>query len=261
MGAFSLDANTTGHSNTAFGKSSLTNCSTGDAHTAVGFYALAATTTGNNNTAVGEQAGTNVTTGSNNLFLGHDAGVSGSPGGSITTGSNEIILGDENITEAHIQVDWTVASDKRDKTDVEPMPMGLDFVNKLEPVTYKWDKRSNYVEKGEDFKDLVPDGSHKEDWLDVGFLAQDVEKLESEYGYNISDKSNLTTTLSDDGNQYGLTYSKFVPMLVKAVQELSAQVEELKSNSHAPKGLTDMEGYDILMSRIENLEKEKENGS
>ena len=50
-------------------------------------------------------------------------------------------------------------------------------------------------------------------------------------------------------------------MLVKAVQELSAQVEELKKNSHAPKGLTDMEGYDILMSRIENLEKEKENGS
>ena len=142
------------------------------------------------------------------------------------------------------------------------MPMGLDFVNKLEPVTYKWDKRSNYVEKGEDFNHIVPDGSHKEDWLDVGFLAQDVEKLESEYGYNISDKSNLTTTLSDDGNQYGLKYNKFVPMLVKAVQELSAQVEELKKNSHAPKDLPDLKGYNELIARIELLEKEEsENGS
>ena len=107
--------------------------------------------------------------------------------------------------------------------------MGLDFVNKLEPVTYKWDKRSLYVEKGEEFNDIVPDGSHKEDWLDVGFLAQDVEKLESEYGYNIVDNTNLTTTLTEDGNQYGLTYEKFIPMLVKSIQELSTQVDELKT--------------------------------
>ena len=110
------------------------------------------------------------------------------------------------------------------------MEMGLDFVNKLEPVTYRWDKRSKYVEQGKDFKDLITDGTHKEDWLDTGFLAQDVEKLESEYGYNIADKTNLTTTLSNDGNQYGLIYSKFIPMLVKSVQELSAKVEELENN-------------------------------
>ena len=195
-----------------------------------------AVTTGNTNTLVGNSAGNAVTTGSNNLLLGHDAGITGSPGGAITTASNTICLGDENITAAHIQVSLTVASDKRDKTDVTPIKMGLDFVNKLEPVTYKWDKRSLYVEKGEKLDDIVPDGTHKEDWLDVGFLAQDVEKLESDYGYNIADKTNLTTTLSDDGNQYGLTYSKFVPMLVKAVQELSTQVDELKAEIQTLKG-------------------------
>jgi hypothetical protein len=107
--------------------------------------------------------------------------------------------------------------------------MGLDFVNKLEPVTYKWDKRSSYVEKGEDFVDIKPDGTHKQNWLDVGFLAQDVEKIESEYGYNISENTNLTTTLTDDGKQYGLSYEKFIPMLVKSIQELSTQVDELKA--------------------------------
>jgi len=181
---------------------------------------------------VGQGAGGQLTTANNCLILGYDAGQAGSPGGAITA-SNIIALGDENITTAHIQVDWTVASDKRDKTDVTPMEMGLDFVNKLEPVTYRWDKRSKYVEQGEDFRDLITDGTHKEDWLDTGFLAQDVEKLESEYGYNISDKTNLTTTLSDDGNQYGLTYSKFVPILVKAIQELSAKNEALEARLSA----------------------------
>ena len=80
-----------------------------------------------------------------------------------------------------------------------------------------------------DLNDVVPDGTHKEDWKDVGFLAQDVEKLEEEYGHKMSDKSNLTTTLSTDGKQYGLTYAKFVPILTKAIQELSAEIEILKA--------------------------------
>ena len=76
----------------------------------------------------------------------------GSPGGNITTGSNEVCIGDENVTEAHIQVDWTIASDKRDKTEITPLIMGLDFINKLEPVTYRWDKRSKYSEN----QDVTP---------------------------------------------------------------------------------------------------------
>jgi hypothetical protein len=30
----------------------------------------------------------------------------------------------------------------------------------------------------------TPDGTHKEDWLDIGFKAQDVEALEVAAGYN-----------------------------------------------------------------------------
>ena len=232
VGASALNACTTGNANTAVGQGAAQAITTGASNIAVGLGALEAVTTSDNNVALGRDAGASVTTGGNNIIIGRDAGITGSPGGAITTGSNEIVLGDENISKANIQVDWTIASDKRDKTDVEPMEMGLDFVNKLEPVTYKWDKRSKYVEKGEDFREAITDGTHKEEWLDTGFLAQDVEVLESEYGYNIADKTNLTTTLSDDGNQYGLTYSKFVPMLVKAVQELSAEVEQLKQKAH-----------------------------
>ena len=202
------------HSNVAVGQLTLNTC------------------TGDSNTAVGDRAGSDVTSGDNNLFLGQDAGRTGAPGGSIATASNTIFLGDGSIANAHIQVDWTVASDKRDKTDVEPVKMGLDFVKELEPVTYRWDKRSKYVDESDDtvdLNDVVHDGTHKEDWSDIGFLAQDVKVLEEKYGHKITDKTNLTTNLSEDGKQYGIQYSKFVPILVKAIQELSEKVAALEA--------------------------------
>ena len=59
-----------------------------------------------------------------------------------------------------------------------------------------------------------------------------VEELEAQYGYKMEDETNLTTHLSEDGKQYGLTYNKFTPMLVKAVQELSAKVEALSTSQN-----------------------------
>ena len=103
-----------------------------------------------------------------------------------------------------------------------------DFVKQLKPKTYRWDKRSLYSKD----QSIDPDGSHKADQLDVGFLAQDVDALEKSLGFNDTDKKNLISSVSEDGQMYGLKYSKFVPMLVNAVQELSAEVEELKKKAH-----------------------------
>ena len=163
-------------------------------------------------------------TGNFNLFLGHESGITGSPGGNITTADDNVCVGSNEITAAHVQVDWTIASDKRDKTDVNQLDLGLDFINQLEPVTYRWDKRSLYSED----QSVIPDGTHKEEKLEGGFLAQDVEVIEAQYGYKQSDKTNLITHLSDDGMMYGIKYSKLVPMLTKAIQELSAKVEDLE---------------------------------
>ena len=80
---------------------------------------------------LGYAAGKDLTTGDNNLCLGYNAGASASPSGTLTTESNEICLGDSSISQAHIQVDWTVASDQRDKTDFTALDVGLDFVKAL----------------------------------------------------------------------------------------------------------------------------------
>ena len=229
IGENALYSMATGYQNVAIGYTAGQSA-TGVGVTIVGDSAGFSVTSGNSNTCFGVAAGYSITTGANNLCLGPSAGQSNQPTTVITTQSNQIVVGNADHTNAHIQIDWTVASDKRDKTDVTPLDMGLSFINKLEPVTYKWDKRVKY-EEGK-----TPDGTHKESWTDVGFLAQDVEKIEAEFGHKIEDETNLTTYMSEDKDAYGLTYAKFVPMLVKSVQELSTQVDELKQELATLKG-------------------------
>jgi hypothetical protein len=187
--------------------------------------------TGSSNTSVGVSAGSQVTTGSHNAFLGHSAGMTGNPGGNVTTHSNHLIVGNDNTASAYVKVSWTVTSDERDKTDFKDLDVGLNFIKALEPVTFYWDERAKYVDTTDpdcDLDKVTHDGTHKGDRIDIGFKAQAVEKLEEAAGYKIADKTNLTTTLTADGKQYGLKYERFVPILVKAVQELSDQVTDLK---------------------------------
>jgi len=221
-----------GQGNTFVGDRAGYQCTTSEMNTAIGIYAGYNLTTGTGgNTTLGYASAYNLTTGINNTVLGYDAGRPGSPGGNLVTTSHNICLGDDRISACHVQVDWTIASDQRDKTDFTALDLGLDFVNDLKPYTYKWDKRSRYGDKEADDYDLsvqTPDGTHKEDWLDIGFKAQEVEALEKAAGYKIADKTNLTTSLSEDGKQYGIKYTNFVPILVKAVQELSAKVKALE---------------------------------
>ena len=229
VGNFALTANQTGAQNTAVGTQSLKAC-TGADNTAVGMNAGLAIAGGSNNTTVGSLAGNQITSGGNNTAIGKDALRSGSPGGAVTTGSNVIGLGDENISSFNCQVALTVASDERDKTDFVDLDLGLDFVKALEPVTYYWDKRSKYGDKTAEDYDLnaqTSDGTHKEDWMDVGFKAQSVQALEEAAGYKLSDKKNLTVSLSADEKQYGLRYEKFVPILVKAIQDQDAIIQSL----------------------------------
>jgi len=222
---------------TAIGKEALAaNC--GSNNTAGGANSLSAAT-GTNNTAWGSASGFNVTSGSNNLLLGKDAGRSGSPGGIVSTNSNVLVLGDSNIAQAFTQVSISATSDERDKTDFVGLDIGLDFVKALEPVTYYWDKRSKYGDKDADDYDLdaqTPDGTHKEDWMDVGFKAQSVQTLEEAAGYKVADKKNLTVTLSGDGKQYGLKYERFIPILVKAIQEQQTLITALTDRIAALEG-------------------------
>ena len=96
----------------------------------------------------------------------------------------------------------------------------------LEEVPFHWDLS---------FLGFNKSGTHKKSQLMGGLLAQDVEEIERKYGYKLENETNIITQKSEDG-QYGLIYERFVPILIKAVQELSTTVEELKTEITNLKG-------------------------
>ena len=183
------------------------------------------------------------------VFLGESSGyrnvqgsvLSGKITNSIAIGYNARINGDNEIQiggagqTLYAPTIVNIRSDGRDKTDIKPMENGLEFVMKLKPVTGYYDRRDSYVD--ELFKDLPAeereakisewwanpekDGSHKENRLRHWFIAQDVAALESDYGQ--------LPMVNLKNDTYTLEYATFIPVMVKAIQELSAQVEELKS--------------------------------
>ena len=148
-------------------------------------------------------------------------------------GSNEIQLGMYGQT-LYAPSAVNIRSDARDKADIEPLDFGLDFVRKLKPVTGVWDRRDAYTD--ELFTNLPPherseklrewwanpskDGRHKESLRQHWFIAQDVVALEEEYG-----KLPMINFRQDN---YTIEYEMFVPVLVKALQEMADELESMK---------------------------------
>ena len=133
-GVNALTSNTTGNQNTANGVQALENNTTGTFNTANGTNALRSNTTGNQNTANGDSALGNNTTYSNASGFGYNSQV---------TGSNQVQLGNESTT-TYVYGTVQNRSDIRDKADIRDTILGLDFIQSLRPVDYKWDMREDY---------------------------------------------------------------------------------------------------------------------
>ena len=152
VGANVALSTTSGSSNTYVGSACAYNSTTASDNTSVGMLAFYANTTGSGNTTLGKQSGRDITTGSNNTLIGTDAGNTGT--NDLTTGSNNILIGhDAAASSATVSNEVTIGdsniatircntqtisslSDRRDKTDINILNLGLDFVKSLNPVKF-----------------------------------------------------------------------------------------------------------------------------
>ena len=214
----------TGGQNIAIGRQAFQGATSAASNIAIGYFALYSASSGQNNTSIGLNASSGITSGSNNLCLGQGAGNGASPSGNLTTESNRICLGDNSATNAYIRVAWTVTSDARDKADIVDSRYGLNFVNALRPIEYKWDMRTKYAEG------QTPDGTHKESKTNLGFLAQEVIEAEKANGSVAGD---LLVADDEMNDLLRITETKMIPVLVKAIQELSAKNDALTARIEA----------------------------
>jgi hypothetical protein len=195
-----------GSFNVALGSSSLLGNTSGTNNTAVGGYSLSGGSSGSYNTGIGYLASCG-STGSGNISIGpvNSAGTN-APAFSISTESNRISMGSTGITNAYVQVAWTVVSDARDKTNFAPVPHGLDFVNQLNPTSYQF-KVSR--------EDDTPTGAVR-----YGFKAQDILALEGD---------NPVIIDSEDLEKLRFNSDSLIPVLVNAIKELTARLETLEN--------------------------------
>src|ERR1700756_894329 len=238
FGYQAMYSNQSGSGNTGFGSKALYSVTTASLNSGFGIHALQ-TATGGSNTAVGGGAGSNDATGTANVYLGYNTQAGGSGytnaaaigTNAVTVGSNIMQLGNSSLSGIYVNATY-YTSDARFKTDIQENVHGLDFINKLRPVTYKLNTRAldDYL-----IQNLSDDdkASHKQGMdfapsmaiIHSGFLAQEVEQAATQTGYNNS----IVSHPQSSNQTYAVNYAEIVVPLVKAVQEQQAMINDLKN--------------------------------
>ena len=225
---------TEGQRNVVLGFDALKADTDSNENVAIGADALLAQTAGPTasinsprNIALGYQAGRGLTTGTNSIFIGRDAGNN-----TAMTGTNNVLIGDDasptaaaanneftlgNSSTAVLrcqQTTITALSDQRDKTSIEDLPYGLDFVDSLQPKKFVWDNRAEFDGDGNEYF------SANKGSKDIGFIAQELQTVDDEW---------LNLVYDSNPERLEASYGKLIPVLVKAIKELKARVEALEA--------------------------------
>jgi hypothetical protein len=207
--------NTNGSDNTAVGHQAARDFKEGVYNTVIGAKAMSETPVSGYSTFLGWGAG-----GTSNVFPGTDGaillngfnvtciGFDSRP--SSATAESEITLGNGEIVALRCNAPLSSLSDERDKKEIKSLTVGLDFVKSLNPVEFVWNDRES--EKRRDIKDF-------------GFIAQDLKK--SQEDVQLADTLKLVYESNPD--KLEVFYGKLVPILVKAIQDLSHEIEILKN--------------------------------
>jgi len=184
----------------------------------------------------------------NTTGVGYDSRVSG---------ADQVQLGNSSTT-TYAYGAVQDRSDERDKADITDISYGLDFVNLLRPVTFKWDMRDDYFDEvettpvldsdGEPLLDenenpimnteLVPvtkDGSRKRTREHAGIIAQELKTAMDTLGIDFGGYQNHAINGGTDVLTVG--YTELIAPMLKAIQELSTKCDSLQAEIDTLKGV------------------------
>ena len=228
------------NTNTNLGSNSLSNNSSGINNTAIGYQTLLNSKTASDNIAIGNSAGSVLISGSNNIIIGSNAQAS------TTSVTNEITFGNSSNTVIRANVtSISSLSDRRDKNNINDLSVGLNFINSLKPRVFNWDKREWY-------KTGVSDGSKISKEQTAGFIAQELDEAQNKYNADW-----LKLVYKSNPNKWEATYGNLLPVVVKSIQELSAEKDkEISQLKDLNKSLENrLNKLEVLMQKL--LEEKK----
>jgi len=247
IGYFALFNNTTGIGNASIGVSALQANTTGNYNTATGYGALVSSVSGSNNVANGANALAN-NTASNNTAVGVNAlnanttftNISALGSNTAVTASNQVQLGD-SATTTYVYGTVQNRSDLRDKAEIRDTVLGLDFINELRPVDYKWDIRDDYKSEmplneedmpawleSVNLSNLTHNGTHTRSRFHHGLIAQEVKDVIEASGVDFGGFQDHNVGGGQDVLSIG--YDELIAPMIKAIQELTARINVLEGN-------------------------------
>ena len=100
---------------------------------------------------------------------------------------------------------WVILK-RRLKKNIKDLPYGLDDILKLRAVEFAWKEKRG--------------GKH-----DIGVIAQEIQEVIPEV---VNEVQTIGKSSEELESHLSVDYGKIVSVLIKAVQELSAELEELK---------------------------------
>ena len=187
------------------------------------------TSSDQNMVAIGESAG-QYSNGNGSITIGACAGRFGGNTNTTQIGfyayggnysNNRFVIGKYGFTRSYVYVAWSNVSDARDKTNVTDLPdnLGLNFIRKLRPVSFKFDYRKEYMYKcGFEYGDK--DGTLKKPETNYGFLAQEIENVSKELNVKFD---GVTYDSLDDS--YGLKTFELLSPIIKSIQEINKELD------------------------------------
>jgi hypothetical protein len=224
---------------------------TGDHSSAVGTNAAAsasyaqamgyaASVSGGNSVAVGANA---TVAGIESVAIGKSASASGGDAvaigatatasnvnataigyGATTTSDNSVVLGNSSIAHIYAAVtSITAISDRRRKKDIRDIGLGLDFVARLRPASYRF--------------------RNGDETLRYGFIAQEVARILPRPLCDRFDSDGEGLALverdADAERTHRMNYSELIAPMVRAIQELAEEVATLRRKLDAGGAMTE----------------------
>jgi hypothetical protein len=215
---------------------------------------IASTAIGSNNTIGGNNSialGVNHTVnGNNGVAIGDNGTIAATHTGSVVMGINASANNDNQLTarfpngyrffsvgSGHATPAlgvvltngsnaWASSSDRRLKNSIQDLGYGLKTINSLRPTSYKF---------------------NGQDKISIGFIAQEVQEILPEI---------VTTGFGDKGDYMGIQYTELIPVLTKAIQELSAKVTQLESENTELKNQNVASLKELIRNELKNISME-----
>ncbi len=116
---------------------------------------------------------------------------------------------------------WSVngsiqTSDIREKKDIQTMDQALHLIDALHPVTFRWDDET--IDLGKEH---------------FGFIAQELQQVIPQVVFSQERREDPGTGAIEwvSSERLGVNYSEIIPLLVKAMQEQQAMIDELREEN------------------------------